>query len=147
MGEAQGPLMLDLTRISKKPPTKHALGGFMVEWRVAAFVALGVALAAPVVWLLARFSFYVPAIMLTVISGGVGLMASSARPDGQSIPKYLWGALSGKGGKHEVDGEMVKVYVGLCPVLDFHDEKPVILQHAHVPVRPEHVDERGALKF
>lgn len=143
-------VMLAMTTLVRKPPSRSAWGGFLIEWRKVAFAGVGVILVLPVAFTLLRLGgrFQTLGLLTIVVGALTGLFVSAARPDGQSIPQYLIGLLTGKVGTHDLDGtgERAKVYVGLAPVADFHAGQRVVLVNAAVEVHSSLIDERGALK-
>jgi TctA family transporter len=144
---ADGPLMLDLTTLAKKKPLRWALlGAFLLE--VRQMIAIGIAglIALPPVVALWRFGFDRPAMFIMVFALAAGYFSTMAKPDGQSIPTYLIGMMLGRIGTVVIDGEKRPVYVGVARVRDYHGGQKFRLARSAVEVRPELLDERGALK-
>jgi hypothetical protein len=148
MSTHAGPLMLDVTRLVKKPPTRVAVGNSLVELRRVGYALAGFLPVLPITVLLFKFGFPTAAILTMFTGIGGGLLLSVARPDGQSLPQYVSGAMRGRtfSTVTDDDGNTGKVYVGICRVADYHDTTSFRLLHSAVDVNPDMLDRRGAFK-
>lgn len=147
MSDAQGPLMVDLTSLVKKPPLRYALlGMILLEVKQVFAIGLAVFLSMPVVFTMWRFGFERASLFLVMIAGGIGYFATMARPDGQTLTGYALNALRGRIGTVEVDGQKRPVYVGVARVRDFHGGQRFRYARSAVEVLPDKIDDRGALQ-
>lgn len=138
-----GVLMVDITALVKKPPLRTAWGRFLIPVREVLAAAFGMVLSAPIAVFFFRIGFPVGGFLTIAFAAAIGVFASQAKADGQSIPRYMLAAVRGRIGRHEINGEWLPVYVGLSRVRDFHDAKPVLIQRSAVEINPDLVDERG----
>lgn len=144
-GPRQGPVMLDLTDLVRRPAAGFAFGGFFFEVRKVVAVVVGMLLFAPLAWPLFVFTEGGLGLLTLMLGAGAGLMLLFARPDGQSLHGYAWRAMTGRIGTVDLDGERRPVYVGVARVREFHNGQQVRIGRAAVEVRAGLIDDSGAM--
>lgn len=140
--DRSAPLMVDITALVKKPPTRQAWGRFLIPVREVFVGLFGLVASMPVSLFVYRF-WPVGGLLINAAAIAMAVFASQAKADGQSIPRYMLAAVRGRVHRHEINGEWVPVYVGLARVRDFHSGEPVLIQRSAVEINPSLVDDRG----
>lgn len=139
------PLMLDMTKLVRKPPDRHWIVGVEVRTRTAVAAVIGAVLMLPIAAPLFRFGAANIAILAVVAGGGAGLLALAWRPEG--LPFGAWVAAKlreGRGKTFLADGTEVSLYVGLAPLRDSMAGQRLTLEMPAVEVAPGRYDKRGA---
>lgn len=143
--DPSGPLMLDLTRLVRKPPGRYYVAGREIRTRTLVAGGAGLFLSAPLIMLLARFHDGTFAILAAIVGVCAGLLALSWRPDG--LPFGTWLAAKVKRSSRTIeldDGTRVALYVGLAPVRYPRCGQRMVLDRPAVEVAPGRFDARGA---
>ena len=143
MRDQHGPLMVDLTHVMRRPKARMRV--LLLPWKESLGAIAGAIVGLPIWYTVLNLGAGAPGFFLLGLSAVAGAALVSTTVRRQPPHKYLMATLQQRLNRVEYNGELVRVYSGLCPVQDVHDGTPFVMRKSAVEVDPRNVDEHGRL--
>jgi hypothetical protein len=142
------PTMVCFSEATRRAPWRIRHGVINVPVRQAAACVGGMVVLAPVgavlTGLFGSWNVMAGALALGAVGGA---LAVSARPGGESLPRYLWRAVRARRAVVDYRGRKGRLYVGLCPVPvgEICRGDRVVLRSSAVEIDSARVGPRGEI--